>query len=518
MVDLSRQFVTLVLVCSNSTNCKTEKMELEFQHQVQIHIPLTARLTPEMDQTLCIAAVLCIVTYCQGVDISMDRGTNLVPGVRNTCGVLTCIEVINTSVSSTPDKDLESTSISFSSISSMTLFIRDSTGHSDNADGKGDLLLGSISPQAPVLTRVSNGRKVNGLLEAGRAKMRLELVKKEDCQAEFICCVKGLDSQGRDVVGFASLVQQPVLKTDQNQMDTGSLVSTVTTQQLLDSIQQLVNQATSGMEHRMEDKIKSMEDKICSLENRMKNNKSSTEQMIEELQTGLTTRSDTFEKRMEDIIAQLQRDLATRGDFLEHHLEDKLDAFENSIKDIIGFVNETNKVIQLDVRKSRNLIQICNNTKREIIDYLDSVTQRLQGKQKQTMADVCQRFEMTLNNTSNVLTSMGGDLGSLKSYGQINLVGVRNQTETIRDILFSGGVMSSSLQNGTDDTEKDSGPTTCYRGMSNDGTKTYPSYAVMTLKDLKQDILCDTKTDEGGWIVIQVNKIIIFLLNEKKEN
>ncbi|GFN86637.1 ficolin-1 [Plakobranchus ocellatus] len=46
-------------------------------------------------------------------------------------------------------------------------------------------------------------------------------------------------------------------------------------------------------------------------------------------------------------------------------------------------------------------------------------------------------------------------------------------------------------------------PTTCERGMGDDVTKTYPPYVIMSHDGPKSEILCDTHTDGGGWIVFQ---------------
>ncbi|GFS23828.1 ficolin-2 [Elysia marginata] len=70
-------------------------------------------------------------------------------------------------------------------------------------------------------------------------------------------------------------------------------------------------------------------------------------------------------------------------------------------------------------------------------------------------------------------------------------------------MLMSREVVSSCGLNDNNDTDKDSNRTSCYRGMNNSTTKTYPPYVVSTVDSLEQDILCDTKTDGGGWIVIQ---------------
>ncbi|GFO06961.1 ficolin-2 [Plakobranchus ocellatus] len=46
-------------------------------------------------------------------------------------------------------------------------------------------------------------------------------------------------------------------------------------------------------------------------------------------------------------------------------------------------------------------------------------------------------------------------------------------------------------------------PTTCERGMGDDITKSYPRYVIMSHDGPKRQILCDTHTDGGGWIIFQ---------------
>ncbi|GFO38480.1 ficolin-1 [Plakobranchus ocellatus] len=48
---------------------------------------------------------------------------------------------------------------------------------------------------------------------------------------------------------------------------------------------------------------------------------------------------------------------------------------------------------------------------------------------------------------------------------------------------------------------------TCERGMGDDVTKNYPRYVIMSHDGPKRQILCDTHTDGGGWIVFQRNEL-----------
>ncbi|KAK3804162.1 hypothetical protein RRG08_047629 [Elysia crispata] len=47
------------------------------------------------------------------------------------------------------------------------------------------------------------------------------------------------------------------------------------------------------------------------------------------------------------------------------------------------------------------------------------------------------------------------------------------------------------------------GPRVCERGMGNNVTTQYPPYLILSDSTIEKDILCDTHTDGGGWIIIQ---------------
>ncbi|GFS23837.1 fibrinogen-related protein 3.2 [Elysia marginata] len=269
-----------------------------------------------------------------------------------------------------------------------------------------------------------------------------------------------------------------------------------TQSQLLISIQH----ALDGLERRMGDRMRSMEDKFTFLEAKNDVKVKSTNRKVEELQTGL----NAYENRIEDVIGQLRNHLNTNSNVFEHRLNSKLDSIENRIEDKIESNDNTcSKQKHLDAKLSALFSQLRTETKRDILDSLSNTSSLQQGEQRQGLEDICLRFEMTLNKTTDMLTSMEEDLDLLKSYGQENLVSVKNESDTIREMLMSREVVSSCGLKDNNDTDKDSNITSCYRGMNNSTTKNYPPYVVSTVDSLEQDILCDTKTDGGGWIVIQ---------------
>ena len=146
-----------------------------------------------------------------GLGLVLKRETSAVSRDRRLCGVLICEEI----VSPTSDKARAVPSVLFDNIESMSVFKRVSTTSDVSASDKHEDLIGSVTSEAPSLSQLANGRKIDGLLEAGRATIRVELVKQDDCQAEFVCQVRGLDTQGRQALSSSSLVPHPSQREDQ---------------------------------------------------------------------------------------------------------------------------------------------------------------------------------------------------------------------------------------------------------------------------------------------------------------
>ncbi|GFR99608.1 ficolin-1 [Elysia marginata] len=366
-------------------------------------------------------------------------------------------------------------------------------------NNKRGVLLGSLTSQSPTITRVYNGRKVDGLLQAGRAKLRVELVKREDCSAEFVCQVKGVDSQGREVVSTTNLVQQQSHDGhqvyDRNPMPVVSL-------QVLTLMQQLT-QSINGLENRMEDKITSLgnnvKDEIASLENRMEDKISSLGVNVKYETSALENKLEDKISSMENKIEDMQKDIT----IFEYRLINKLDLLQNKLEKNIERNSYPNKVMHLDTKVSKTPKDFRSQAKTDIPeDTLDLMWQQFYREQKMALKNVSEYFKGNSNDTS-ALIAMEGDLDLLKSYGQMIL----NETETIRKVLTSD-VPSRCVATQATDTPKlqpqlPQQPDSCLRDMGKYLNQSYPHYVTMTQFILQRQILCDTKTDGGGWIVIQ---------------
>ncbi|GFR79355.1 hypothetical protein ElyMa_002286600, partial [Elysia marginata] len=356
-----------------------------------------------MERIVCVFAFLCFAT-CHGLDFTFDRDNQRVPGTRNICGALTCEEEIDVSNSSASDKDLGDSTVIFSSILSMSVFKKRVPTIFDTMNNKRGVLLGSLSSQSPNLKRVSNGRKVDGLLQAGRAKLRVELVKREDCSAEFVCQVKGVDSQGREVVSTTNLVQQQShdghQARDRNPMPAVSL-------QVLTLMQQLT-QSINGLENRMEDKI-------TSLGNNVKDE--------------ILSKISFLENKVED----MQKDIFLQSNASEDRLINKLDLLQNKLENEIDCKGNLNKLMKLDTNMSIKHTDFHSQAKTDIpADTIDKMWQKFYREQKMALTNVSEYFKGNSNDTS-PLIAMEEDLDLLKSYGQMIL----NETETIRKVLTS---------------------------------------------------------------------------------
>ncbi|GFR73782.1 hypothetical protein ElyMa_000413300, partial [Elysia marginata] len=456
---------------------------------------------------LVLAITLCLMT-CHGLDITLNLEHGTGGGSRSPCGILTCEEMTNASVgSSTPVQDQDGLAVDdLHTIVSISVFKKSPrSAFSDSSSSRRNILLGSVTSQTPRLTRVGNGRKINGLLETGRAVLRVELVKQDDCQAEFSCQVRGLDLQGKQVVSTASLTQQQQQDHGAaNQVcDDGGLKPAVSLQ-LLTSIQQLITQSVD-----LKDTVKSIEGKIGQQERDMKDRTTTFENRMEDkilqLQRDLIAMSDSFEHRIEHAIENSNKDINTRSDTFEHRLDARLNLFENRVESKVDSNNNMNKLMELDVKISTELAQFRSEVRADILDALDTTTHRLDAVQREALANFSESVGETLTNTSStLLTSVASDLDLIKTYGHVSLATVKNDTRRIREMLTSGEVSTWCVMNETS-TADVSKPQliVCERGMGVGVNKGLPQYLMTTQPRLQRQVLCDTETDGGGWIVIQ---------------
>ncbi|GFS17893.1 angiopoietin-related protein 1 [Elysia marginata] len=422
-----------------------------------------------MELNVYIIALYCLFT-CQGLELTLDRDTQHLGRSRKTCGVLSCTEDISVSLSSTSEENQDDSDVVLNKITSMSVFKRVPTT-TNNAKSKRQVRIASITPQSPRHSRVANGRKADGLLEHERASLRVEMVKQSDCKAEFVCRIRGLDTQGRQVVNSVLLLLQK--GEERNHVSDRTLTPTATLQSLT-LMQQMITQAVDGFEKMVEDRVKGIQDKIGKFE------------------AGLSTGQDEFKNTMEDRMGQLQRDLTSKSDAFEQHLDSKLDLFENRVEDKINNNNNLNKLIQLDVKVSKQLQQFRQEARTDIKNSVDDLTQKSNRDHTRALGNFSETISMSLNKTIDILT-----------------LAVKNETGSIREFMTSGEISSTCLLNDTSASDK---LYVCHRGMKNINNR---PYAFMYEDGIDKLVRCDIATEGGGWIVIQrrVDKTVNFYRN-----
>ena len=277
-----------------------------------------------------------------------------------------------------------------------------------------------MTSENPKITRVTSSVKVDGVLEEGWATIRSELFKDNDCQSEFTCQVRGLDSQGREAVSTTSLLQQPSQRG--NLGYDGGLMPAMSLQ-LLTSIQQLVIQSVAGLEnkiesveHRLVDQIKSNENKLDSVEQRLTDKLKSVKDEV-----------DDFKQRLEDKMEATKDGIDQKINQLENRMEDKID---NN--------NNLNKLIQLDVKVSTELAQFRSDARADIVDSLNILGLRLGGEQREAMRNITDGLEITLEKTVSRLSSLESDLNGIQTCGQNELLTLKTQTEILQGLVKSG--------------------------------------------------------------------------------
>ncbi|GFR79690.1 hypothetical protein ElyMa_000561600 [Elysia marginata] len=349
-----------------------------------------------MDQMFSLLTVLCVITYCQGAELSMRRVA--AHYVRGICGFLSCREDIRTSDSSTPDKDQGGSSVSYKSIWNMSLYQR----HPINANSQHDVLLGSVSSTVPRLRDYSDRMKIGGYRGTTGAVVDVEFFKQEDCQGQFVCFIRGADALGKEVVSSVTLVQQK--DQEGNKMVKANVTESTS---LLASVQQMAD----GVGNKIWTKI-------ISVESKMKNKLVSAENSIEHLQKVLATRKKNFKNKINNEIEQLQSEITAGSASLEKDLDDLFGAIAKRLKQITD--------------------QPRNEMVRNVSHSLDSIAQTLHEQQRQSLEKAFEGIEETVNSeTAVLLTSMEAEVGLLKTYGEMNLDIVRNETDAIGEILTS---------------------------------------------------------------------------------
>ncbi|GFR91128.1 fibrinogen-like protein 1 [Elysia marginata] len=465
------------------------------------------------------------------LELSLERNKFPSTNGRATCGIVCVEETLTSNNATQTDDSLSDTSGQLVSISSLQVFKQTETFTANNSRDKTRRLLASVSSQHPRLTRVANGVKVSGRLEAGRAILRLELVKETDCLAEFVCQAKGIDSEGRIVVSTSQILQQP---RESNVQTNGIGWSPGSGMQMISLLQQVSV------------KLEVLSSSVSGWEEELRRMKDTTQHDFESLKAELNTKTD----RVEDKIQSLGKDLNTQTDRLEDkmedsgkaqnkkisHLEDKTETLITRLEDKIGSrlsqhtdfkASDTHSFSDSVERIVRKEIVILDEKISTIKDDITLVGNDLASIVNVSFLRMNERLESWKNNEQQMLNNLtklphasacqdtkdlasvvNGEFDSLESlieakFHEIAVNVNLSATETrslVKAESFKGNT-SFDIKSALSELLK---PKHCYKGMSTAVSLASSPYTVTQPNQANNlAILCDTFTDGGGWVVFQ---------------
>ena len=364
----------------------------------------------------------------------MDYRGSSPAGQRSPCAVLTCDESQLTS----------------GTITGMRIFLaRLSSSGSDDLDQK--QLLAALTLQQPNMTRVSNGRKLDGHLGTNEASLRLELFKDNDCSGEYSCELSALDEQGKEIISSNRLRQQ---RPQSDGLPAGGAVITPESSQLLVFVQQL-----ALLENRLENRMRSIEDK-------MEDSRKSFEDKIEDSRESLEDKIEDRMKPIEDKIDGGRKSIA-----------DKVDKIEDKIESRVA-----DKLCQLEVKLAALDVPgrlEAGDKHGDFDNFLDE-----QKETMETVLAISERIEQNVNDSHR---------SCLTETGLSPLLSEMTEAKRIMSTRFTS--ISELLV-----------PKQCRRGMASSFSVTDFPYSVIRPdgdSGLHVPYLCDEVTDGGGWIVVQ---------------
>ena len=377
--------------------------------------------------------------------------------------------------------------------------------------------LATVSAEQPELEQVSYGRKVRGHLKDGRASLRVELSKQADCQAEFTCQVRGVDSQGKEVVSSHSLLQ-PHDQSDITPRDTGMapvvIAQMLTVIQALDVKFAVLEKTTEKLEEKLEKTTESIEDKI----------EKTTESIEDKLEKTTESIEDKLEKTTESIEDKLEKTTESIEDKL-NKLDDKLCKLDSELSAIDSkaiqdkVLNSMNDKIQEHFSEVMNVSERTDDTLERTATLLKSLNSNNKNFQENIMENYQNLFQNVTNDLGEVFThtnqltqTIENSLMSFKDDLDFSWQRLETSTNNSAIKAFTALHHMVSELNSSLLTNMESAFTnvfkyeTCEKNASLQPAPLsypYPLFYYRDIPEIQGPLLCDTTTDNGGWIVIQ---------------
>ena len=454
--------------------------------------------------------------------MSLDLNTPRSSGHHSVCGVLTCEESFTLD---TPDVTTRSTS-HHRSISSMRLFQTSQaklTNVRSNADDK--RMIAELNVDRPRIARVSDGVKVDGVLEAERAALRLELVKEIDCQALYLCEVKTSDGQGNEFVHTNRLHQES--KTHKNQTD-GVVEAPGVLSQEMAFLQQHMSYIGSSLEGKLVALESHLDGKLVALQARLDAIESRSEVKIDAMGKEMGDKMESFDRKFAELESHNDGNQNRLEDKIETRVVDKLCQLEMKLPSIVEMKLPS---IEDDGHANAQILD-------KITISMKSYKEQIKHENERALR---QNGLIFSNLTSNIVSTIQGHMDALLKLEQRNQLSF-NTLMSANDKLTKSSLelshqfqddfsvlqnnlhmdfdhLKSGVQNSSSET------LSAVRDLISDTNSTMWSspkpvvFEIMIAKECKRGryhviqpkessevdahYLCDSVTGGGGWIVIQ---------------
>ncbi|GFO02767.1 tenascin-r [Plakobranchus ocellatus] len=464
---------------------------------------------------------------CKGLELTLDRNVIVTPGTRPLCGIVVCLENIHAAGASlTLSSDKIDSTPALCSISSMTMSKRTANTLMAKADYQKSDMIVSLSTRTPSLFRVSNGIKVDGLLTAERATLRLELFKQDDCNAEFTCQVNAVDCQDKELVIISKLMQQPQARENRDWNDGQNLFP-------VNVIVQLVNRLDAKLAdlENYENDMNHFQDKFEYLERRFENKTDGIADKIESLNENYLHALDALENRLESKMGSTERNLQNNLTSLREFFVDEASPIHNILEKASvnqsendaaqkvcsgkeGAAQEREKSVYNDVLETLKALGSVQNVKTEglIQDFVAKNMKILQSgfSNITNLLTAEMTLDTVVNMSSHISCDLCNELESLQNSLNISVMkilsaikaGATKTEDHIQSIFFhKRDTFKSIVESVMIDILS---PKSCRKGMATIlPLRSLPHPVVYPENGSKGSYLCDTVTDGGGWIIIQ---------------
>ncbi|GFR92132.1 ficolin-1 [Elysia marginata] len=425
----------------------------------------------------------------------------------------------------------------------------------------------SVTKAQPRITRVSNGIKVEGFLDAEKASLTLVMVKSVHCTAEFTCRVRSVDANGQESVTTTQVQQS----NKQSPVYSPSLAPSVSLQILdlvyrlqaqltvtqkltenldakLDNLDQNVNtkldlvDKTAGkidnqlriLQNNLYSKVDQVIQSTNDLQTKMKSLDDNLSSEMRKISDHLETKVESLGHRLHDKFYSTERNLQTSLAGVQNRMEDKLhDDCEEKIDQvqmkITEFTNKAHTYGKDDVTDSLNksltelgkflrlekkevLAGVSPDVRNTLITGIVSSLQNWTRTQPHFQTDRLENLEQAVNSVletnENISKALSDDIAVWKrdyvnNFQEMTTNLYNNVSEilsTSQDLVTRSTSQSIAMVKGL------LSPNQCSRGMVTvTPWASYPYTVIRPSNDsvLTEPYLCDTMTDQGGWIVIQ---------------